>query len=76
MNRAPRASAPRRTAISMKTRDWKAIAKASGLNLGANELEAVAQPLQALEEVFRPLVGGLQPDLEPALEYRAEGDQE
>ena len=53
-------------------RDWKSIAKASGLNLSGQELDRAVAPLVALEEVFRPLTKNLPPDLEPVLEFRAE----
>lgn len=56
-------------------RDWKSIAKASGLALTEKDIDALAPPLEALEEVFRPLVRDLSPDMEPALEFRAEGDE-
>ena len=47
-------------------KDWKAIAKGTGLNVPAEELERIEAPLNGLEEVFRPLVKDLPPDLEPA----------
>jgi hypothetical protein len=50
--------------------DWKAAAQAHGLDLSARELDRVAEPLAALEEVFRPLLQGLTPDLEPDTELR------
>ena len=56
--------------------DWKSLAKAYGLPLGPKELESVVQPLDALEQMFRPLLRDLSPDLEPALEFRAEADGE
>ncbi|MGD0499193.1 MAG: hypothetical protein ABSC23_12235 [Bryobacteraceae bacterium] len=52
--------------------DWKAIARASGLDLSDADLEKVVMPLGALEEALRPLVRGLPPELEPSLEFRAE----
>lgn len=57
-------------------RDWKSIAKASGLNLSGQELDRTVAPLAALEEAFRPLTKELPPDLEPILEFRAEADFE
>ncbi|MBZ5626676.1 MAG: hypothetical protein LAQ69_49545 [Acidobacteriia bacterium] len=47
-------------------KDWKAIARASGLDVSAEELDRIAGPLDALEEAFRPLVKDLTPDVEPA----------
>jgi hypothetical protein len=46
--------------------DWKAIAKARGLEVSAEELDRIVGPLGALEEAFRPLVKGLTADVEPA----------
>jgi hypothetical protein len=60
----------------MVKRDWKAIAKASGIPLSGKELDGVAQPLESLEEAFRPLVKDLPPDLEPVLEMFVEVDFE
>ena len=51
-------------------RDWRAIAKASGL-----EIDSV-EPLEVLEAAFRPLVKDLAPDVEPATELRLEEDGE
>ncbi len=57
-------------------KDWKAIARANGIEIPARDLERVASALDALEEAFRPLAGDLAPDLEPALELRMdEGDE-
>jgi hypothetical protein len=47
-------------------KDWKAIARASGLEVSGEELDRIAGPLDALEEAFRPLVKDLAADLEPA----------
>jgi hypothetical protein len=60
----------------MPMRDWRAIAKANGSSLSGKELDGVAQPLEALEEVFRPLTQNLTPDVEPALKMVAEADIE
>ena len=51
-------------------KDWKAIAKASGI-----EIDSV-EPLEALEAAFRPLVKDLKPDVEPATGLRLEEDGE
>ena len=56
--------------------DWKSLATARGLSLGPKELESVVQPLDALEQTFRPLLRDLPPDLEPALVFRAEAEAE
>lgn len=47
-------------------KDWKAIARASGLEIPAEELDRIVSPLDALEEAFRPLMKHLSADLEPA----------
>ena len=60
----------------MLMRDWKAMAKASGIPISGKQLDSVAQPLESLEEVFRPLVKDLPPDLEPVLEIFVEADFE
>jgi hypothetical protein len=56
--------------------DWRAIAKARGLSLAAKDLDKIAQPLEALEEVFEPLLRDLSPDLEPAFGFAVEADAE
>ena len=57
-------------------KDWKAIAKASGLEVDATEIDRIAEPLEALEAAFRPLVKDLTPDVEPATGLRLEEDGE
>jgi hypothetical protein len=47
-------------------KDWKALAKAGGLEIPAEELDRITGPLTALEDAFRPLVQDLPWDLEPA----------
>jgi len=39
-------------------------------------MNRVVAPLEALEEAFRPLVGDLKPDLEPAFTLRIAEDVE
>ena len=53
-------------------KDWSLLAKAGVLEIPAKDLDRLAQPLKALEEVFRPLVRDLSPDLEPATVFRAD----
>jgi len=55
-------------------KDWRAIAKAHGLDLSARDLDRIAPPLDALEEAFRPLVRDLAPGLEPSVEFSVEED--
>jgi len=57
-------------------KDWKAVAQARGLDIPAPELDRILPPLDALEEIFRPLVRNLTPDLEPAFAFRAAEDAE
>ncbi|MGA2723047.1 MAG: hypothetical protein ABSG79_11620 [Bryobacteraceae bacterium] len=57
-------------------KDWKAIAKASGLEVDAAQLNRIAEPLEALEAAFRPLANRLTPDVEPATGLRLEADGE
>src|ERR1700752_2188539 len=40
-------------------KDWRAIAKAYGLDLTDRDLDRIAPPLEALEEAFRPLTRSL-----------------
>jgi hypothetical protein len=51
-------------------KDWRAIAKASGLDLHARDLDRIAQSLDSLEETFRPLVADLSPDMEPSFRFQ------
>jgi hypothetical protein len=60
----------------MSMRDWKAMARASGIPISGMQLDSVTQPLESLEEVFRPLANDLPPDLEPVLEMFVEADFE
>jgi|HubBroStandDraft_2_1064218.scaffolds.fasta_scaffold59120_2 hypothetical protein len=52
-------------------KDWKKIARASGLSIPDAALERIAQSLDALETGFRPLVRALPPQTEPALAFLA-----
>ena len=54
-------------------RDWRALAK--GLGMDGESVDALAGPLDALESAFRPLAASLTPDLEPAIEFRAEENE-
>lgn len=56
----------------MVVKDWRAIARASGLDLPAHEVDRIAPPLESLEETFRPLVSGLTPEMEPACCFQFE----
>jgi hypothetical protein len=56
-------------------RDWRAIARAHGLEIAAGELDRIAQPLEALEEVFRPLIRELTPEMEPAFRLGLEDSE-
>jgi len=53
-------------------KDWKAIAKASGIEIPPGDMDRIVDPLNALEAAFRPLVKSLPVDLEPATVYRSE----
>jgi hypothetical protein len=57
-------------------KDWKAIAKAGGSTLAGKDLDRLIQPLQTLEETFRPLTKDLSPDVEPSVEFRVEAGNE
>lgn len=51
--------------------DWKALAKARGLNIPDADLERIVSPLDKLEQSFRPLIEKIPHDLEPAITFRA-----
>jgi len=53
-------------------KDWASIAKANGLDIPAKDAARHAAPLNGLEEVFRPLVKTLTPEMEPAVSFRAD----
>jgi hypothetical protein len=57
-------------------RDWNSIAKATLPDISPQDLARLVEPLSALEEVFRPLVRDLRPDLEPATGLHFERDAE
>jgi hypothetical protein len=56
---------------SVSSKDWKKIARANGLAIPGAALDRIVQSLDALEADFRPLVRGLPPDTEPAVEFHA-----
>ena len=47
-------------------KDWNAIAAASGLDIPAADVARLVKPMEAVEEVFRPLVATLTIADEPA----------
>jgi hypothetical protein len=51
----------------MSQTDWKALARARGLDIPAEAVESIAPGLQALEESFRPLLAKLSHTVEPAV---------
>jgi len=53
------------------SKDWKKIARASGLAIPDAALERIAQSLDALEADFRPLARALPPETEPAIAFHA-----
>lgn len=57
-------------------RDWRSLAKASGLQLSQQEIDRVAGPLEDLEVTFRQMSRDLSPDLEPAIEFSVEAHPE
>jgi hypothetical protein len=57
-------------------KDWKAIAKAEGLEIPVRDIESIAPGLDALEAAFRPLANGLTWEIAPAIDYRAEEEGE
>jgi hypothetical protein len=57
-------------------KDWKKMARASGVSIPDAAMERIAQSLDALEADFRPLVRALAPETEPALGFRADAGVE
>jgi hypothetical protein len=57
-------------------RDWKAIAKASGIEVDPTRLNRIAETLETLDAAFRPLLKDLTPGVEPATGLRLEEDAE
>jgi len=53
-------------------KDWRAIARAGGLEVSERDLERIAGPLETLEEAFRPLAKELKAEDEPATAFHAE----
>jgi hypothetical protein len=56
-------------------RDWKAIAKAQGLPIPAEEIDQTLAPLAEMEEIFRSLIPELAPENEPAFDVRLEAGE-
>jgi hypothetical protein len=48
-------------------KNWEAIALGNGLSLPAEQLAKISPSLNALEASFRPLVGTIPHDIEPAV---------
>jgi hypothetical protein len=55
----------------MENTDWKALARARGLELSDSELERLLEPLRNLEGRFRPLAKSISLTLDPAVIFRA-----
>ncbi len=53
------------------TKDWKKIARASGLTIPDAGFERIAPALDSLDAEFRPLVRALPPAAEPAPTFHA-----
>jgi len=56
-------------------KDWTSIAKACAPDIPASDAGRIAEPLNALEEAFRPLARTLTPEMEPAPVFRADGER-
>jgi hypothetical protein len=55
-------------------KDWRAMAKARGLDIPDRDFDRIAGPLDALEESFRPLAKQLNAADEPCVAFRVEED--
>lgn len=49
--------------------DWKAVARAHGLQIPDDQIERIAPTLNGLEEIFRPLPTRLPHETEPAVRF-------
>jgi hypothetical protein len=56
---------------TVSNKDWKKIARASGLSIPEAALDHIAPSLDALEAYFRPLARALPPETEPAVAFQA-----
>lgn len=54
------------------SKDWKKIARASGMAIPDSSLEGIAQPLDSLEADLRPLIQALDHAAEPAVTFQAD----
>jgi len=54
------------------TKDWKIIARASGLTIPAADVDRIAPALDALETAFRPLARTLGPEADLAVVFQAD----
>ena len=52
-------------------KDWKAMARAAGLDIPEDQLERIAPSLDGLEAAFAPMRGSIPDDVEPATFFRA-----
>jgi hypothetical protein len=55
---------------------WAKIAGARGLHLTAPELNRLTEALAGLEQVFRPLIQQLTPEMEPDVDLHLGGEGE
>jgi hypothetical protein len=60
----------------MTMTEWTAIAKARGLDLSPAELDRASSVLGQMEQVYRPLVQELTPQVEPSTEFHIPEDGE
>ena len=56
-------------------KDWILIANVIAPDIPAKEAAKTAPPLNALEDVFRPLAKSLTPEMEPATIFHADQEQ-
>ena len=54
--------------------DWKKIGEGQGLGIPEPDLQRAAAVLDALEAVFRPLARAIPEQVEPAVIFRAAGE--
>jgi hypothetical protein len=56
------------------TKDWKKIARASGLTIPPADVDRIAPALDVLETAFRPLVLAIGPETDLAVVFQADAE--
>ena len=59
----------------MAMKDWKQISSAAGFGIPETDMARIAPALDALEAAFRPLARAIPEDVEPAVTFRVEEEE-